>query len=164
MANLLSAFPRMSRLKICHRKLPHILHCKKRNLSPGTHCNSVTPRLKGVDLEVLALSSSACPSFRGLFGNTKEHLRNTKAFLALPSLLNLVKEAETLKKSKKVAEIKAPRKRKHHGKEGQGMPHSQTGISLLLNISTFIAATDPPLFLTTLPSSWGTACTETMTE
>ena len=32
-ANFLSIFPGKNRLKICHRKLRHILHCKKRNLS-----------------------------------------------------------------------------------------------------------------------------------
>ena len=40
-ANFLSVFARKNRLKVCHRKLHHILHCKKRNLSPGTHSGSI---------------------------------------------------------------------------------------------------------------------------
>ena len=40
-ANYLSPFHWKNRLNICHRKLHHILHCKKRNLSPGTHSGSI---------------------------------------------------------------------------------------------------------------------------
>ena len=39
-ANFLSSFPRERKLSIHHRKLHHILHCKKRSLSPGTHSGS----------------------------------------------------------------------------------------------------------------------------
>ena len=40
-ANFLSTFPRKNRIQICHRKLHHILHCKKWNLSPATHSGSI---------------------------------------------------------------------------------------------------------------------------
>ena len=46
-ANLLSIFPRKKRPKICHRKLHHILHCKKINLSPGTHSGSILAQNRG---------------------------------------------------------------------------------------------------------------------
>ena len=34
-------FPTKNRLNLCHRKLHHILHCNKRNLSTGTHYGSI---------------------------------------------------------------------------------------------------------------------------
>ena len=37
----LCQFPQENRLNICHRKPHHILDCKKRNLSPGTHSGSI---------------------------------------------------------------------------------------------------------------------------
>ena len=40
-AKFLTSFPRKNGLKICHRKLHQILHCKNRNLSPGTNCGSI---------------------------------------------------------------------------------------------------------------------------
>ena len=40
-AKFVSVFPRKKRLKICHRELHRNLHCKRRDLSPGTHSESV---------------------------------------------------------------------------------------------------------------------------